>query len=132
MTTAIHKPIVLSSSIRILRRFSSKILFPTALSNTRAISLSSEKLSNSKLEKKSLKSGILGGDALFLAILNSRKSVSSSSSKISPFCGYYMLLSMLLSDLTWNVVIDCCLPSDFSVKTIVIMLCFLSFATNYN
>ena len=100
MTTAIHKPIVLSSSIRILRRFSSKILFPTALSNTRAISLSSEKLSNSKLEKKSLKSGILGGDALFLAILNSRKSVSSSSSKISPFCGYYMLLSMLLSDLT--------------------------------
>ena len=75
------------------------MLFPTALYITQAISLSSERLSNSTLANSSLKLGILGGEALFLRILNSRKSVSSSSSKISLSPGYSVLL-LLLSDLT--------------------------------
>ena len=74
------------------------MLFPTALSNNQAIFLSSERLSNSTLANSSIKFGILSGDALFLEILNSQKSVSSSSSKITPISGYSVLL--LLSDLT--------------------------------
>ena len=76
------------------------MLFPTALSSTQAICFSSERLSNSTLANSSLEFGILGGDALFLGILNSPKSVSSFSSKISPFLGYSVLLLILLPDLT--------------------------------
>ena len=81
------------------------MLFPTALYITQAISLSSERLSNSTLANSSLKLGILRGEALFLGILNSPKSGSSSWSKISLSSGYYillllLLLLLLLSDLT--------------------------------
>ena len=83
-----------------LGSLSSKILFPKALSNTQAIS--NERLSNWRLVNSSLKVKILLGDALFLVILNSLKSVSSSPSKTSTFSGYSILL--LLSDLTWSIV----------------------------
>ena len=61
------------------------MLFPTALSSTQAIFPFSERLSNSTLANSSLEFGILGVDAYFLGILNSPKSVSSSSSSIPPF-----------------------------------------------
>ena len=80
---AVHEPTVLSSSIQTLASFSSKILFPTALSSPQAIFLSVERLSNSRLANSSLRFGIIGGDAPFLWILDSPKSLSSSSSKIS-------------------------------------------------
>ena len=73
------------------------MLLQTAVSSTQAISLSSERLSIATLANSSLKFGIPGGDPLFLGILNSSKSVSSSSSKTPPFSGYSILL---LSDLT--------------------------------
>ena len=72
------------------------MLFPTVLSNTQAISLWSKRLSNSTLANSSLKFGIIGGNALFFRILTSPISVSSSLSKISPFSGYSVLLSLLL------------------------------------
>lgn len=77
--------------MQIVRSFPYKTLFSTALSNTQAISLSSERLSYSTLANSSLKIGILAGDALYLGILNSPKSFSSSSSKTSP-CSLYPLL----------------------------------------
>ena len=75
------------------------MLFPTALYITQAISLSSERLSDSTLANSSLKLGILGAEALFLRVLNSPKSVSSSSSQISLSSGYSVLLLLLSSDL---------------------------------
>ena len=59
------------------------------------MSLSSERLSHATVENLSFKFGIPGGHALFLVILNSRKSVSSPSFKISPFSGNSVLLSNL-------------------------------------
>ena len=71
------------------------MLFPTALSSTKAISLSRE-LNNSTLANSSLKFEYHGGDALFLGILSSPKSISSSSSNIPTFSGYPVLLLLLL------------------------------------
>ena len=59
------------------------MLFPTALSSPQAIFLSVERLSNLRLANSSLRFGIIGGDAPFLWILDSPKSLSSSWSKIS-------------------------------------------------
>ena len=118
---AVHEPIALRSSIQIIGRFSSKILFPIALSSTQAISLSSERLINSTLANSSLKFGILGGDPLLSGKWNSPKSLSTSSSEIYPFSGYSVLL-LLSSDLTWNIV--------SIVWSAVIVCCFLSELSN--